>query len=112
MATVLNVIGDTLRAGLQSGNSKGALTLSTIAALTAALTGDTPVIIDRGNYSDVEFKPEQIKKLRLMLENALNGTGEPGAARVALGPVLYPVILKRLIPLLLIIFAIGYISHR
>lgn len=62
-----------------------------------AATGETPIISDYTDYSELSFDPEQVKRLRQKLHAALSAA--PGDVRIDLAPVIVPVVLKKIAPL-------------
>lgn len=88
----------------------GALQLETISTIVQNITGDRPIISRFPDHVKVSFSPAQQIKLRDAFEKILSDP--PGAIRIDSGPVVYPVILKRLVPALLISFGIGFLLGR
>lgn len=89
--------------------------LSTIVQAEAAaaalnkLTGTPATVRHFEDYSEVYFSnPKQTQE---WVEKQLK-PGRPGAVRVSFGPVVYPVAAKRIVPVVLGIFAAGYLLGR
>lgn len=101
---------DSIADALQSAQVTGDLQLTSLVIAVKAITRESPVVTKYDTYTQVSFSPAQQIKLRDALEKMLSSS--PGSVRVDAGPVVYPVVLKRLIPLLIIAFALGFILKR
>lgn len=103
---------DIVKTTFSSQSVTKALEISSVSAAIQALTGEVPTFVTGEKSIKIILSPSQQISLRGQLEDALKGTGAEGNVNIDLGPVIYPVVLKRLIPLLLICVAAGYILHR
>lgn len=101
---------DTITQVLSQAQVTTNLQATGIIAAARLITGEQPIVEDFGTYTQITFTPSQQIKLRDQLEKMLSG--KPGAVRVDARPIVYPVVIKRLIPLLVIAFALGFIVKR
>jgi hypothetical protein len=101
---------DTISETLQTAQVTSNLQATSIIAAARLITGESPMVTAYPTYTEISFTPSQQIKLRDALEKMLSGS--PGPVRVNAGSVVYPVVLKRLIPLLVIAFALGFIIKR
>jgi hypothetical protein len=109
--TILETITESLETGLTAPGNVSSLQVSTIVAIVRMLTNEPPIVTNFGDYTEISFTPAQQVSLRGLITQAMAGKAS-GAVRVNLSPVILPPVLKRLIPLLLGVFALGYIVHR
>lgn len=105
----LNIL-DTLSQVLQTAQVSNSLQAASLITAVKIVTGENPIVTKYPTYTEISFTPSQQIKLRDQLDAMLSSGG--GSLRVTAGPVVYPVMLKRLIPLLIIAFALGFIIKR
>lgn len=106
----MNIITDTLSQILQTAQVSNSLQAAGLIAAVKIITGEDPIVTNYPTYTEISFTPSQQVKLRDQLEAMLSSSA--GSVRVTAGPVVYPVVLKRAIPLLIIAFALGFIIRR
>lgn len=80
-----------------------------VAAISLAI-GSDPIVEETPGYIRIRFTTEQKKALQEFIEGQLKKG--PGDVRVEIGPVLTPIILKRLIPFSLATLAGSWFLRR
>jgi hypothetical protein len=105
----MNIL-DTVLQEIQGAVVSGDLKVAAISQLSRMITGEPPIITEYPGYTQVSFSIVQQKKLELYFEDMIFGA--PGSFRVDLKPVFYPIVLKRLIPIVAAVAVIGYVAGR
>ena len=78
-------------------------------------TGESPLVSDFSDYSELTFDPEQVKRLRVKLRGALDSAmkpGEPGDVRLDPTPIVLPVVLEKVLPVVLLSALAIYLLGR
>lgn len=81
-----------------------------LALAIKAATGESPIVTDYKNYSELSFNPDQVKRLQTKLKAAMSAA--PGDVRINLVPVVVPVVLEKVLPLALVALGVAYFLGR
>ena len=75
------------------------------------ITGEKPILQDKGNYVNIVLSNSQEKTMQALLENKIDSKQESDV-RVDLKPVLSPIIIKKALPIGIGILVGGYILGK
>lgn len=113
MATIdlFTYITEAINTGVSTPADVDGLQVAAWVASIRALTGTAPIVTNYPDYTGITFTADQKTILQGVIGSAMTPK-TPGRLRVDLGPVIWPPVLKRLIPLLIGAGVLGYILHK
>jgi len=76
------------------------------------ITGVDSNIVYENDMAYIRFDREQQRRLNFWINNQIDKKRNPGKIKVEFEPVVYPIVLTRTAPLIIILLGLGYIFGK